>query len=154
SASKAPLTYTTPRAPIPADLVVTVTASSVSHPDVQASASITVAAVTVSVVPNSALMPLNATQQFTGSAQWADWAATNDIAGRLNGMSGGSACGKLSAAQTLSNESVVYTAPGALLASKTISLVASSVADPSKTASATIQLTTGTVKLVPMNLGL
>jgi len=153
SESKAPITYTAPPSPVPADLNVTVTASSVSHPDVQATATITVAAVIVSVVPDSALMPLNATQQFTGSLQWAltdgiPWELT------LNGTACGSGCGKLSAAKTMSNEAIVYTAPSSVPATKTVSLVASSAADPSKSAVANIQLTTGTVELVPNSLRL
>jgi len=154
SASKAFLTYTGPPAPIPADLFVTVTASSVSHPDVQATATITVATVTLSVDPDSALMPLNATQEFIGSTQWADWAPKNDVAWQLNGTSCGSACGKLSVPQTQSGYSVTYTAPSVMPSSANVSLVARAVADSTKTGSATIQLTTGTVKLIPRTLQL
>jgi predicted dienelactone hydrolase len=98
-------------------------------------------------------MPLNATQQFIGSLQWA---ATDGIPWQLslNGTACGSVCGKLSATKTMSDYVLVYTAPSALPASKTVSLVASSAADPSKTASATIRLTNGTVKLIPTKLAL
>jgi len=157
SASGAPVTYTAPPPPVPADLNVTVTVSSVSHPDVQATTTITVAAVTVTVTPPSALMPLNSTQQFLGSL---DWAATDGVVWQLkmNGTACGSACGKLSAAQTASLEYVTYTPPTVIPPSATtppratVSIVASSVADPTKSGSATVQLTNGTVKLVPMTL--
>ena len=157
SASGAPVTYTAPPPPVAADLIVTVAVSSVSHPDVQATTTITVAAVTVTVAPPSALMPLNATQQFIGSLEWA---ATDGVVWqlKLNGTACGSACGKLSAAQTASLEYVTYTPPTVIPPSATkppnttVSIVASSLADPTKTGSATIQLTTGTVKLVPTTL--
>jgi dienelactone hydrolase len=153
SASKAPITYTAPPAPVAADINVTVSASSVSHPDVQATATITVAALTASVDPDSALLPLNATQPFTGNLQWA---ATDGVHWRLNqaGAACGSACGSLSVPQTPSGEAVTYTAPAVMPSSANVSLVASAVADATKTATATVQLTNGTVKLVPNNLRL
>jgi predicted dienelactone hydrolase len=159
SASKAPITYKAPAPPVPDNLKVTVTASSVSHPDVQATATITVEAVTVAIVPDSALMPLHATQQFTGSLQWAPTDAIVSQDGiawqlNLNGTTCGSACGHLSVGQTLSGDSGTYTAPSVMPSSATVSLVGSAIADPTKPGSATIQLTTGTVKLVPSNLRL
>ena len=54
----------------PADLAVTVTASSVSSPAANGSATLTVAAISIGVAPLSALVPLNATLSFTGNASY------------------------------------------------------------------------------------
>src|SRR5262249_10612625 len=71
SASGAPVTYTAPPGPIASDVVVTVTVASISRPDVQATGTVTVAAVAVTVSPDSALVPLKAWSFFTGNLQWA-----------------------------------------------------------------------------------
>src|SRR5262249_28627225 len=153
SASGAPVTYTAPPGPIAADLVVTVTVTSISRPDMQATGTVTVAAVVVSLTPDSALVPLNAWSFFTGNLQWAPkdgitWSAVQ------NGVVCGSACGSFSPAPSISGQEVTYTAPHAMPPSAAVTLVASSVFDPTKTASATVHLTTGNVLLVPDSLQL
>src|SRR5215469_3377508 len=71
SASGATVTYTAPA--VMGTLQVTVTAASATSASIQASTTIEVSGVTVGVVPMSALLPLNISQQFTATVN-------NDIA--------------------------------------------------------------------------
>jgi len=152
SASGASVTYTAPPAPVPADLAVTLTANSASAPSVQGSATITVAAITVGITPISALIPLNIAQQFTGNATY------DSAAGQLNwslaqkGVPCPSACGSVSPTLAADGSATTYKAPGVLPADSTVTVTATSVSDPTKTAIATVMLTTGSVKLVPVDL--
>jgi len=153
SASGASVTYTAPPGPVASDVVVTVTVTSISRPDLQATGTVTVAAVIVTTTPNSALVPLSAWSLFTGNLQWAPqdgitWSLVQ------NGAACGSACGTVAPAQTPSGQEVTYTAPSVMPASAAVTLVATSVFDPTKTASAAIQLTKGNVLLVPNSLQL
>jgi dienelactone hydrolase len=152
SASGAAVTYTVPATPPASDLTVTVTASSVSAPSVRGSATLTVAAVTVGVTPVSALIPLNVTQQFVGNVGYDPTSA--GVAWTL--MQGGapcsSACGSLSPSATANGAASTYTAPGVLPANATVTVTATSVADHTKSATARVQLTSGSVKLAPADL--
>jgi len=154
SPSGTPITYNAPKAPVKADLAVTVTATSVSAPIVQATLAVTIAAITVAVDPTSALLPLNAAQIFTGNMQYSaidnylNWTVTQ------NGIACPTACGTFSPPQTGDTDPVTYTAPATMPAASTITITATSDADPTKSATAMVQLTTGSVKVVPMSLNL
>jgi predicted dienelactone hydrolase len=152
SANGAPVTYTAPASAPPADVAVTVTASAVADPSVQGSTGFTVLAIRVGVTPISALMPLNSTVQFTGSATYDP--SGGDVSWSLeqNGAPCPSACGVLAPAMTASGATTTYTAPGTLPANPAVTVTASSTTDQTKTATATVTLTTGSVELVPQDL--
>ena len=152
SASAAPVTYTAPATPPPADLTVTVTASSVTAPTAQGSANITVSAVTVAVMPDSALIPLNVTQQFTGSVGYDPTNGTVAWSLMQNGAPCSMACGSVAPSVAANGAAVTYTAPAVLPTNATVTVTAASVFDHTKSADATVVLTTGSVKLVPTAL--
>ena len=146
TASGTPITYSAPVVPPPSDLTVTVTATAVAYNGATGTTTVTVPAIQVSVLPISALMPLNSTVQFTATI-------TNDpnTAGvTWSPMQSGASCSACGSA-TASNPTT-YTAPGSLPASTSVALTATSVTDNTKSAAATISLSSGTVQLVPQNL--
>jgi len=152
TASGVATTYTAPPPP-ESDLTVTITATSVTDTTKSSPATVTVPAIKVSAVsPNSGLIPIKATQQFTAtvnndaSNQGLSWILTQ------NGNACSPACGTVSPATTASGTSTTYTAPSAVPASTTVMLNATSVADTTKSANATITLTNGTVMLTPASL--
>ena len=107
----------------------------------------TVPAIQVAVSPDSALLPLNAPLQFTATV-------TNDPASAgvtwsltQSGTSCSPACGSASASNP-----TTYTPPATMPASASVLLTASSITDNTKSAAAAINLSTGTVELVPQSL--
>jgi dienelactone hydrolase len=150
-------TYTAPSAPPPSDLTVTITATSVFN-QVSNSATVTVLAITVSVSPTSALIPVNATALLNKTLFTA--AVVNDPSN--NGVTwtltqgtmacSAAVCGAISPLSTPSGTAANYAAPPTVPASATVTLTATSNTDATKTASATITLAVGTVKLVPASL--
>jgi pimeloyl-ACP methyl ester carboxylesterase len=152
TASGAPTTYTAPPQS-PSDLTVTITATSVADPTKSSSGTATVPAIRLSPIsPISALLPISTTQQFTAtvnydaSNQGVNWTLTQ------NGAACSPACGTIGPTTTSSGAPTTYTAPGAVQASPTVTLIATSVANTTKSAQATVTLTNGTVKLVPESL--
>jgi dienelactone hydrolase len=148
----AAVTYTAPGPPS-TDLTVTVTASSVSDSTKSSSATVTVPAIAVSAVsPNSGIIPVNATQQFTATIgndatnAGVTWTLTQ------NGTNCSPGCGTISPTNAASGVPTTYTAPATVPASAAVMLNASAVADTTKSSHATITLTSGTVKLVPASL--
>ena len=152
SANGAPVTYTAPASAPPTDLAVTVTASAVADPSVQGSADLTVLAIRVGVSPISALLPLNSTVQFTGSATYDPSGGYVAWSLEQNSAPCASSCGALAPAMTATGATTTYTAPGSLPANSTVTVTATSTTDHTKTATATVTLTTGSVELVPQDL--
>lgn len=121
----------------PSSQIVTVKATSVADPTKSASASLTivaVASVMLSISPGSASVPTAGTQLFkatvTGSTNTA-------LSWGLSGVGcNGSSCGTLSN----SGSSAVYAAPIVAPAPATVSVVATSVADPTKSVSALVTI--------------
>ena len=136
-----PVTYTAP-ADIPNPAQVTITATSVANTAKSSSATITVVSalpISVSVSPASATVPVNGTQQFTATVtNTSNTAVTWSLSG--SGCMG-AACGTLS---TTTNNAVTYTAPSSPPSPPTVTAVATSVADPTKSGSAAITITSST----------
>ena len=135
------------------NLTVTLTATSVADHSKTGSANITVPAITVSAVsPGSVLMPVNATQQFTATVnfdpagQGATWAAMQ------GGASCGPTCGTFAPTKTASDAATTYTAPATVPANAAVAITATSVTDSTKSGTAAITITNGTVKLIPARL--
>ncbi len=151
-ATSTSVTYNAPADAPVSNLTVTLIATSVADPSKSRSATITVPAISVSVSPGSALMPVNATQQYTATVR-------NDPANKgvtwtltQGGTSCSPGCGTVAPAATASGAPSTYTAPAAVPSNPAVTITAASVADTTKSGSATITLTVGTVKLVPASL--
>jgi dienelactone hydrolase len=142
--------YTAP-APPAADLAVTITATSVAYSGATATASVTVPAITVSVSPASALIPLNSSLPFTATV--ANDPANAGVNWTLNQASSAcSSCGSVSPTATSSGNPTTYSPPAKMPATPTVTLTATSAADNTKSASATANLSTGSVQLVPQGV--
>jgi len=150
--SGASTTYTAPPTPPPADLPVTISATSVFNSGASNFAVVTVHAVTTSVSPASLLLPKGLTQDFIATVaddpatKGVTWTVTQDNAVCSPG------CGSVSPSSTASGATAIYTAPPTVPANPVISLTATSVEDTTKSASGSITLTVGQVKLVPNTL--
>lgn len=149
TASGLAITYTAPTTPPANDLKVTITATSVSNTSASAFATVHVPAITVSVAPGSALLPVNITQQFTATVN--NDPGNTDVIWTVT--QGGTACslgcGSVAPANTASGSPTTYTAPAAAPANHLVTLTATSAADTTKSVTATITLTNGTVEIVP-----
>jgi hypothetical protein len=152
TASGAPATYTAPAAPPPSDLNISVTATSVALSAALSSVPLTVPAITVSRTPASALLPQGTTLQFAATVandpknQGVAWTLTQ------GGTACSPACGSVSPSTTGSGTPTSYTAPTKMPATSAVTLTATSVTDGTKTATAAITLSTGTVQIVPDSL--
>jgi len=136
--------YTAPASlPTPANVSVTVT--SVADPTKSASASVTLVAATailLSISPTSASVPAAGTDSFTASVTGTtNTAVTWSLSGA--GCSGAS-CGSLAT----SSLAAVYTAPSVAPSPASVIVAATSMADPSKSASATVTIMSAVVVIV------
>jgi len=152
TASGAATTYTAPATPPPSDLSVTITATSAAYNGASASAAVTVPAISVAMMPRSALIPLDAALQFTANVS-ADpkndgvtWSLSQD------GTACSPACGSVSPGSTGSGKAATYLAPEKMPASSAVLVTASSISDATHSDWVTITLTSGTVKIVPISL--
>jgi predicted dienelactone hydrolase len=116
------------------------------------SVTVTVLAITVSISPASAIIPVNITQDVTPTiandpantgVTWTTTQGTPPVACPA------STCGAFSASPTLNGVPTTYTAPAAVPTPATVTVTATSVTDATKSASATLTITNGTVKIVP-----
>lgn len=145
------VSYTAPSTPPASNLTVTISATSQTDSRQSSSTTITVLAITVSISPGSALIPMNVALSFTPTIQYdpanagVNWTVT---------QSGTpcSTCGTFSAANTANGTPTTYTAPAAVPTPATVTVTATSVTDTTKSASATITVTDGTVEIVPATL--
>ena len=117
-------------ASVPSPAQVTVTATSVANPLMSGSATVTVVKpVSVSIAPTSAQVVATKTQQFTATvSNTSNTAVTWTVGGA--GCSGAT-CGTVSS-------SGLYTAPSNVPNPAQVSVTATSVADPTKSAAATV----------------
>jgi hypothetical protein len=132
--------YAAPRV-LTASATVTVTATSDADPSKSASANVTLKSdVVVNISPNSASLTTGASQTFNASVTGSgnpDLSVTWSV----NGVAGGN-----TTAGTISStgpDSAMYTAPAAPPSPPTVSATATSVADPSRSASASVTIQCG-----------
>jgi len=140
SGSGVAVSYTAPAA-VPNPATVTLKATSVADTTKSASATITVTAtaapITVNLSLTTANVTVNGTQAFTATV--ANDSANKGVTWTVTGTGcSGATCGTLSAATSASGTAVIYTGPGTVPSPATVTLKASSVADTTKSASATI----------------
>jgi hypothetical protein len=127
-------TYTAPSA-VPTGNTVTVKATSVTDATKSASATITIKPITVTLSGVPSTLPTSATAMFS--------ATTNDTAGVDWTVTCGStgACGGFNPTSTLTTVDTTYTAPSAIPSGSKVTVIATSVTDPTKSASAKITIT-------------
>ena len=140
SASGTPVTYTAPST-VPNPATVTLTATSVADNSKTGIASVTITAppvVSVSVAPASQSVVIGQTQAFTATVQ--NDPQTKGVTWALSGAGCASVtCGTLS---NMTPTSTTYTAPAIAPTPATVTLTATSVADGTKSAAASITVTT------------
>jgi len=152
TASGVATTYSAPASAPSSDLAVSVTAASVTNSVASGSAAVTVPAITVSVTPVSALMPLDSNQQFTATVNndpknsGVSWTLTQD------GTACSQACGTVAPANTASGSPTTYSAPTKLPANTAVTTVATSATDTTKSANSAVTITSGTVQIVPYSM--
>ncbi|OLB90724.1 MAG: hypothetical protein AUI02_10780 [Acidobacteria bacterium 13_2_20CM_2_57_12] len=141
TASGVSTTYTAP-ASVPTPAQVTLTATSVADSTKSAAATVTVTPpISVSVSPTTANVLLGTTQQFTATVS--NDASNSGVSWSLmqNGSNCSPTCGTLSSASTWSGTAVTYTAPASMPAPAGVTIVATAVADITKSASALVTVT-------------
>jgi hypothetical protein len=130
-----PTTYTAPAAPPANNVTVVVTAASATDPTKTATANVTFPAILVSVSPGTATVQASATLQLAASA------AYDPSNGGITWTVSCSAlsCGTVSPLSTANATPTTYTAPATLPSGgATIMITATSVANTSKSSSATL----------------
>ncbi|HXY16479.1 MAG TPA: choice-of-anchor D domain-containing protein [Terriglobales bacterium] len=152
TASGTPTTYSAPNTPPASNVDVSITATSVFNGAVSTSTDVTFLAVTVSVTPIGALVPLSIALPVTAtvgndpSNAGVTWTATQSKTACSPG------CGTVSPTNTSSGTASTYTAPSSAPASSTVTVTATTVEDATKSAPATVTVSSGTVELVPNTL--
>lgn len=141
--------YTAPSS-VPSPATVSVIATSVADPTKSASASVTVVAavaVLLSISPTSASVPTAGMQSFTATV---NSASNTAVAWSLTGAGcSGSACGTLSTSAL----SAVYSAPFVAPSPASVTVVATNVEDPTKSAAATLTIVpTVLISVTPINV--
>jgi hypothetical protein len=132
TASGVATTYTAPSA-VPSKGTVTVTATSVTDATKSASATITIAAITVSLSGVPSTLAVSATATFS--------ATTNDAAGVTWSCTPSGSCGSFAPTTTPTGVTTTYTAPATVPSGKKVTVIATSVTDTSKSASSKITIT-------------
>src|ERR1700731_4663773 len=144
TASGVATTYTAPVRP-PFGIVAAV-ATSVTNAGAKATAPILILRISISVAPPSATVVVNATQPLTATVinDGANGGAGAGVTWTLlqNGAACSPDCGTISPANTASGAPATYTAPATVPAFPVLTIVATSVTDTTKLASATITVTT------------
>jgi hypothetical protein len=127
----------TPPASVPSPATLSVTVTSVADPTKSASASVTLvaaAAVLLSITPASAVVPTASTDSFTASVTGT---ANTGVAWALSGAGcSGSSCGSLATTSL----TAIYTAPIVAPSPPSVTVAATSMAEPNKTATAAVTI--------------
>ena len=152
SANNATVTYTAPTVPPAGDILVTLTATAQTSPTTSTTNQFKIPAVTVVVLPVGALLPVGIAQTFAATIGQDPANAGVTWAAIQNDADCAPTCGTVAPLHTGSGTPTTYTAPGALPASPTVSLTATSVTEATSSGTGVITLTNGTVKLVPDDL--
>jgi hypothetical protein len=128
--------YTAPATPPASNLPVTITAISVSDSTKTASATFTVEAISVSLNPTTASLQVSTTLLIAATASYDP--RNGGVTWSIGGCTGGaSVCGSL---ENTSSSGATYAAPATIPPGTKVSVVARSVSDTTKSASATISI--------------
>ncbi len=140
---------------LPSSTAITITATSQADSAAGAAATVTLASdVQVTISPATASVTAGSTQQFTAQVSGTGTPSTS-VNWSLTGSPCPSACGTLS----INGDAATYTAPASVPASPGVQIVATSVADPSKSATAAVTIApapscTPAISLSPATTGL
>jgi hypothetical protein len=141
SASGAPITYTTP-ATVPANATVTLTATSVTDNTKSVSATITITGVpsiSVNIGPTSALIQVTGTVHFQAGVAYDPNNA--GVSWTMQDCTGGvTVCGSITNVNNSGPFTADYMAPATVPPGGPLSVVATSVTDPTRSASATVTI--------------
>ena len=141
TASGVATTYTAPSA-VPSPATVTITATSATDATKSATATITITAPVPPAI-SVTLTPQPPTSLVTGATASLTAVVTNDSKGvNWTVTCGTSPCGSFNPTGTASGAPTTYTAPTAIPTPNTVTVTATSVTDPTKSASATITIGT------------
>jgi hypothetical protein len=141
TASGVATTYTAPSA-VPSPATVTITATSATDATKSATATITITAPAPPAI-SVTLTPQPPTSLVTGATASLTAVVTNDSKGvNWTVTCGTSPCGSFNPTGTASGAPTTYTAPTAIPTPNTVTVTATSVTDPTKSASATITIGT------------
>jgi hypothetical protein len=147
TANQEQTTYTAPAAIPPGGTAgpgtVTITATSVADPTKSASTTITIVAISVSVAPATIYVSTSGTyRRATLIATVLNDSAEQGVTWTLScaGGTGATACGQISPTTSLSGVSVTYLGPTTAPSGGTVTITATSVADPTKSASAAVNV--------------
>ena len=148
-ATSTSVTYHAPATAPASDIEATITAAAISPPGLSATAAVTVSAITVSIDPGSALVPIGTQQAFTAAVQHdpGDLGASWQLLQSEQACA--PACGTLA---TFDAGSAAYEAPGAVPATARVMLRTTSVTDTSKSSDAMIDISPGVLSLAPTAL--
>ncbi len=149
------ISYTAPTSPVANDTTITVVATAVSDVSKSGSIGITVLAITVSISPASAQIPVNAITALNATTFAASVGNDSSNQGVTWTMTQGTpptACSQTCGTITSNGTNTVYAAPPAVPSDNTVTVTATSVADNTKAGGATITLIPGTVKIIPASL--
>ena len=138
SASGAAITYTAP-SQIPSSGVVSLTATSIADPSKSSPPAgiVLIAPIRLSLLPASSTLLTSQVQNFTATVQ--NDSQNKGVSWTLSGTGcSGNACGTLSSTSSVSGAAITYTAPSQVSSLAAVSLVAISIADPTRSAAASI----------------
>jgi FG-GAP-like repeat/FG-GAP repeat len=131
------VTYTRP-AVVSSPVTETLTATAMADANASATATITLPVISVNVSPASATLALGDSRQL--SAEVANDGGNQGVTWNLSGCPTGVDCGSLSPASTASGEPTMYTAPTSLPHDVQVTVTATTVADPTRTAAAALTI--------------
>jgi hypothetical protein len=135
SGNGAATTYTAPSA-IPAGGTVTVTATSINDTTKSVSATIAIMPIAVTLSAPSQSVPVGTTDQITATVAFD--ASNQGVNWSNPTCASPGQCGSIASMQTVSGAAVVYTAPDLVPSGSVVTVTASSVADPTKSATLAI----------------
>ena len=156
SASGGAIAYTAPNTPVSSNTLINIVATSISDTTKTGGTGITILAITISITPASGFIPVGAISALNATAftatvgndssnQGVTWTLTQ---GSPTATACTSACGTL----TPNGTTASFAAPASVPTNANVNVTATSVADTTKTTTAVITLTKGTVKIIPANL--
>ena len=148
-ATSTTVTYHAPQSPPLSDMAVTIVARATTPAGLSARAEATISAITMSIDPLSALVP-RGTQQAVDVRLDHD-AEERGVTWRLlqSGNDCAPGCGRL---VTSDSYHAVFEAPAAMPAAASVTVAATSITDPTKSAHAEVEISRGLLSVVPTTL--
>ena len=150
------ISYTAPNTPVPSNNTINVIATSISDPTKSGAAAITILAITVSITPASAFIPVGAIPALNATPFTAT--VGNDSSNKgvtwnlVQGATTPTPCSPSCGTITVNGTTASYAAPATVPPNANVGITVTSGADTTKAATSSITLTAGTVKILPAGL--